>query len=107
MLLRYIVFCLGCGMLQTAASRTPHNANPNEVPILFCEYQMYIVVQSVGLCSVVAAVVLGYKFYGWWGLITWLVFIPITNYMFAGRNPGPVFFVGLLTIAAGVILFFV
>jgi hypothetical protein len=56
-------------MLQTAASRTPRDANVLDVPILFVNPQMHILVQSVALGSVIGELVLGFSLLGWWGLV--------------------------------------
>lgn len=74
MLLRYLVFCLGCSMLQTAAGRTPRTPIL-EVPLLFMNPRMYNTVQFVGLSSVIAELVVGFALFSWWGLVIWLPFI--------------------------------
>jgi hypothetical protein len=103
-LIRYLIFCLGCGLLQTAASRTPEHANVLDVPILFVNPRMHIFVQSLALASVIAELVLGFNLYRWVGLVIWLPFIVIGNLVFPGKNPGPCFFVGILVVAVSSLL---
>jgi len=107
MLLRYLAFCLGCGMVQTTAGRTPlpwQREAILDVPTLFMHPRMFRIVQNVALLSVIVELVLGYRLFGWWGLLIWLPFIPITGLLFPGKNPGPVFFIGILIAAVGAIL---
>lgn len=91
-------------MLQTAAARTPHNANALDVPILFVNPRMYKLVQIMAFSSVVAELWMGFSLFRWIGLVIWLPFIIVGNLIFPGKNPGPCFFVGIVVTTLGVAL---
>ena len=91
-------------MLQTAAARTPENANVLDVPPLFVNPRMRVLVQAMALATVIAELVIGFSLYRWFGLVIWLPFIVVANLIFPGRNPGLCFFLGILVLAVGSIL---
>ena len=72
MLIRYLVLCLGCGMLQAAWERTPLSGQPGAIlyaPFPFLKPNMFIAVQVLAFLTVPIELVIGLHFFGWWGLV--------------------------------------
>jgi len=107
MLIRYIIFCVGCGLLQTAAARTPRDADPYDVPIAFANPRVHFMVQTIAFSSVIAEVWVGFSLFRWVGLIIWVPGILVGNLIFPGKNPGPCFLVGILVTTIGGVLLFI
>lgn len=107
MLIRYLVFCLGCGMLQSAWERTPlpwqHEA-VFDVPYHFLKPGMFVAVQILSFLTVPTELVIGFSLFRWWGLVIWLPSLFVAGLIFPGKNPGPCFFVGVLISALGLLL---
>ena len=107
MLVRYMIFCLGCGMVQEAAVRTPfpwQGEAVRDVPIWFMNPRMFQAVQLLALASVIAEIWVGFSASKWVGLVTWIPFIWAATLLFPGKNPGPCFFVGVLVSGLGLLL---
>ena len=108
MLIRFLVFCLGCGMLQTAAERTPFawqlSEAVNFVPLIFVKVEVRLAVRILGVLSFPTELVLGFHLFRWWGLVLWLPSLWVVQIIFPGKNPGPCFFIGVLVTAVGLLL---
>lgn len=107
---KYLVVCAGCGMLQVAGHRTPFPGNRFailEVPPVFLAPGMFMLVEFLALGSIITEIAIGIILYSWWvGLFVWIPVTFLTSIVFT-RNPGPPFFLGLLTTISGVVLLMV
>jgi len=107
MLIRYLVLCLGCGMLQAAWERTPRpdqlGAYP-DVPWRFRKPSMFIAVQVLNFLTVPTELIIGFHLFRWWGLVIWLPGLTLACVILPGKNPAPCFFLGILVSFVGLLL---
>jgi hypothetical protein len=107
MLIRYLFFCFGCGMLQIAAGKTPfpwQNEALFDVPKAFLDPGMFRTVQALAMISIVSELLIGFHVLRWWGLVIWLPIAFLSSFLFPGKNPAPCVFIGIFVVAAGLLL---
>jgi hypothetical protein len=113
MMLKYVLFCLGAGLLQMAYVRQPDGTGLAlgtsrgllYAPELFHNRRFQIVVMVLALASWAAEVLIGFLLIAWWaGLFFWMGGVFIANLVILGSpNPARPFFIGLpLTIGASI-----
>lgn len=105
MLVRYLIFCLGCGLIQAAGARSPTRPEDVlDVPPMFMDRRMRLLVLNLSYGLIVAELVMGFLMFGWVGLVIWLPFGMFSGILFPGNNPGPPFWVGILVLLTGSLL---
>jgi hypothetical protein len=73
MLLSYLIFCLGCGLIQAAAARTPTSPEGIlDVPSIFMDRRMRLLVLFLSYGLIIAELAIGFRMYRWAGLVIWL-----------------------------------
>ena len=109
MLVGYSIFCIGCGFLQTAASKTPSldpGANPLNAPLWFLTPAARFVIGGIGILSIILEIIIGFVFIAWWAAIFfWLIaYLLAQLILLRSENPAPPFFIGILITVIGVVL---
>jgi len=81
--------------LQTAMERTP---------LRLVKIWIGASVILVGAAASIAELVIAFHAFRWWAILVFCGFGFLPNFIFPGRNPAPVFFIGLLTTIIGTAL---
>jgi hypothetical protein len=102
----YIVFCVGCGMIQNAGAKMPDPHRPGAsalaVPPLFLNRTVINIVGLLGLVAFVAEIWMGFKIVRWWSIGVCILAFAIAFFVFRGNNPAPPFFLGIFVSMIGV-----
>jgi len=111
MLIEYIIFCFGAGLLQSAWVKTPTRGLSDsygflDVPLVFAETRMQILLPIIGLGSLIAEIAVGWILISWWaGIFLWIPALLVASIVIPSKNPAPSFFIGILIIIGSVISF--
>lgn len=113
MLIRYLIFCFGAGLVQGAYARQPGPGGVSvlDAPVWFSTTAGKIIIPVIALGLFIAEVILGFVLVAWWaGVFMWLpalliasIFVPGSSV--ASRNPAIPFFIGLLIIIGATMSF--
>lgn len=108
MLFAYSVFCLGCGLTQAAANRTPSlvtHATILDAPMWFSSKSSKLVVGGIAFIALISEIILGFLLIGWWaGLLFWLPAAFLAQITTPKKNPAIPFFLGIVVIFIGTIM---
>jgi len=112
MIIKYLIFCIGCALLQNAYVKTPTAGKTGvqealAVPVVFLNPTTQIVVAIIAILSFIAEVVIGFMFISWWaGLFFWIPALLLIGFILPLKNPALSFILGILiTLISGLFLF--
>lgn len=115
MLIQYIIFCFGAGLVQGAYVRQPGAGGVSvlDAPLWFSTTAGKIVVPIIAIGLLIAEVILGFALVAWWaGVFIWLPALLIASIFVPGsfvvsRNPAAPFFIGILIVIGAIMSFLV
>ncbi|MDD5626375.1 MAG: hypothetical protein PHG83_04430 [Patescibacteria group bacterium] len=115
MLIQYLIFCLGAGLVQGAYARQPGPGGVStfDAPLWFFTPAGKIIIPIIAIGLFIAEVILGFVLVAWWaGVFLWLPALLIASIFVPGsaivsRNPAVPFFIGILIVIGATISFLV
>ena len=115
MLVKYLIFCFGAGLVQGAYIRQPGPGGVSilDTPLWFSSTAAKIIVPIIAIGLFIAEVALGFALIAWWaGVFLWLPALIITSMFIPGslivsRNPAMPFLVGILIVIGAAISFLI
>lgn len=113
MLIKYIIFCIGCALLQSAYVKTPTAGKTSTqealaVPEVFLKSNTQIVVSIIALLASIIEIVIGIILISWWaGLFFWIPALVLVGFVLPIKNPAPLFILGILITLISGLLFFI
>ncbi|MEK7652046.1 MAG: hypothetical protein AAB351_02460 [Patescibacteria group bacterium] len=115
MLIQYLIFCFGAGLIQGAFIRQPGPGGVSilDAPLWFSSTAAKIIIPIIAIGLFIAEVILGFVFVAWWaGVFMWLPALLIASIFEPGsfivsRNPAVPFFIGILIIIGATISFLI
>jgi len=113
MLIQYLIFCLGAGLVQGAYVRQPGpgGVSVGDAPPWFSSFAGRIIIPIIAIGLFIAEVILGFVLVAWWaGIFLWLPALLIASLFVPGsavasRNPATPFFIGILIVIGASISF--
>lgn len=116
MLIQYLIFCFGAGLIQGVYARQPGGPggiSKSDAPLWFSTASGKIIIPVVAMGLFITEVILGFTLVAWWaGIFLWLPALLIAGIFIPGsyigfKNPITPFFIGVLIVIGATISFFV
>lgn len=111
MLIKYIVFCLGCALIQDSYTKTQTigggGSRALDMPMLFLDPKVTVFIMGLATISVLAEIVVGIWLVAWWaGLFFWIPALILVGLIVRTKNPAPSLFLGIIVTLGSTISFF-
>ena len=106
MLIKFLIFCFGAGLIQIAYAKQPGAGGVSliDAPLWFSTTAGKIIIPLVAIGLFIAEVILGFVLIAWWaGVFLWLPALLVASMVVPSKNPATPFFLGILIVIGATI----
>lgn len=106
MLIKYLIFCFGAGLIQVAYAKQPGPGGVSvlDAPLWFSTTTGKIIIPLVAIGLFIAEVILGFVLIAWWaGVFLWLPALLVASIVVPSKNPAVPFFLGIIIVIGATI----